>query len=75
MDVGDSQGQGAAETSPPTLPAVRVGPPAPIEDVIAMPVDAAPQPQPQQASSTANPPSRRRGGCTMPSLTLPLCLV
>ena len=49
MDV-DSEGRGgaaAAESSPPTLPAVLVRPMAPIEDVMAMPVDAAPQPRPQ----------------------------
>ena len=64
MDV-DSEGRGgaaAAESSPPTLPAVLVRPTAPIEDVMAMPVDAAPQPQ----AWTANPPSRRRSGRSMP---------
>ena len=64
MDV-DSEGRGgaaAAESSPPTLPAVLVRPTAPIEDVMAMPVDAAPQLQ----AWTANPPSRRRSGRSMP---------
>ena len=64
MDV-DSEGRGgaaAAESFPPTLPAVLVRPMAPIEDVMAMPVDAAPQPQ----AWTANPPSRRRSGRSMP---------